>query len=60
MMTILALPDSQHLEMTTSGKKLKFDFDDSYQYQTSKYYKKTIVTMDGHFKIVKDVSVIFL
>ena len=38
MMTILALPDSQHLEMTTSGKKLKFDFDDSYQYQTSNLF----------------------
>ena len=60
MMVILPLPDSQHLKLTESAKKLKFDFDDSYQYQIAKFYKKTIVTMDSHFKIVKDVPVIFL
>ncbi len=60
MMSILSLPDSQHPEMTASAKKIKFDFDDSYQYQVAKFYKKTIVTMDNHFKRVKDVPVIFL
>lgn len=59
-MKLLSVSDAQHLQLPLNAKKLKFDFDDAYQYQTAKYFQKTIVTMDSDFKKVKDVPVLFL
>ena len=57
---VLHLPTSSYKLIYPLSTKLKFDFDDLYQYCVAKYYKLRIVTMDSDFKEVKDLKIIFL
>ncbi len=57
---VLNLPNSEYIQMTSSSKTLKLDFDDLYQYQIAKYFDLKIVTLDKDFKKVKDLDVIFI
>lgn len=57
---LLTLPIDRYVEVIENKKKLKLDFDDSYQYTVAKHFDLKIVTMDKDFKKIKDIEVLFL
>ncbi len=57
---LLSLPMEKYEELIGVKKRLKLDFDDSYQYSIAKYYGLKIVTLDKDFKSVEDLEILFL
>lgn len=60
LIDLVTLPLDQYPQVIKNRKKLKLDFDDSYQYTIAKYFDFKIVTMDKDFEKVKDLEVLFL
>ncbi|MDQ1354225.1 MAG: hypothetical protein QG657_4534 [Acidobacteriota bacterium] len=60
LVDLVTLPLDQYPEVIKNRKKLKLDFDDSYQYTVAKYFDFKIATMDKDFKKAKDIEVLFL
>jgi len=59
-MNIRTLPFEEHSQIIETSKKIKLDFDDSYQHGIAKFFGLKIITMDKDFKKVKDLDVQFL
>jgi len=58
--TICSLPGQHYKDLIHYHNSLNLDFDDAYQYTTSKCYGMKIVTMDADFEKTRDHDVIFL
>jgi predicted nucleic acid-binding protein len=51
---------SRQTQLAKTAKKLKFDYDDAYQYEVAKQFELIVVTMDNDFKRLKESEVLFL
>jgi uncharacterized protein len=58
--TLLSLPNDGYEALLKPMIHVGLDFDDSYQYAICKYYKKSLVTMDKDFKIIKDIEIQYI
>ena len=57
---LLSLPIRLYKEVISANNNLNLDFDDAYQYNTAKYYKLKLATMDKDFERIEDEEIIFL
>ena len=57
---LLSLPQGDYKEIINVKKKIKLDFDDSYQFSICKRFDLKLITMDQDFKRIKDIDIQFL